>query len=86
MPKLEKVAVTFGLTVNLGAYNSARLESSVQYIASEGETYDQVFQQGLRDCYTHVREQAVALYARRNEDVFKILEALPAEVKHEIER
>lgn len=82
--QLKEVRATFGLTVNLGNYQSARLESEVTYLASEGESYEQVFAHALADVYVHVRAQAVALYAKRNQEVLEILNALPAEVQAQI--
>ena len=66
MPKIEKVGVNLGLTMNLGNYESARLDAHVELSPEDGDTAESLFKESWRIVREELRAQAKAVRSKNN--------------------
>jgi hypothetical protein len=82
--RVKTITVGFGSTINLGNYNSARLDVQYEVELDEGEDAESVTRQIHEQAREEVRRQALPIVRRNNLKLDEIVRHLPEDVQQQI--
>ena len=82
--KITEISVTFGGTLNLGDFNSAKLSVTFSALLDDGDTPDAARSLLMTMAQSAVREKAQELQRGRKARVDEIFAGLPVELQQQL--
>mgnify|MGYP003402662717 CR=1 FL=1 len=82
--KVTEIYVSYGATLNVGNYNSARMDLGLRVSLEEGDDADAVREQLIEKTRAAVRKEAQRLIDAGRKEVAAVLAGLPVEAQLQI--